>query len=515
MAQLICRVPWEPPLPTAEAAAEADITAWLVPCRWTSDEQLVLACPLETLAEAFPGIAISLECEVDHPLTPADEQKLAQALRPYLQHPCNLRVENRPLLWIRKPEHLSHPLFGLKRLKLGIQNDPLLLAAASAAPNEWEGVYAASERIPLQRLRNGLNNYESFLFHAHHPADPSCRLAVPCVRGDIDGTMAHSSPELYRHWLVQASAWCDLRHTNTDHRWVLVERWDDHLRWWMRPASAQARYPASIPATERRWGAMDPSQPALLIHGFHLNILEAMLQPLSANTVMRSQIAIYVSTPHHQLDAVEQMIRNQGWPAACLVGVENRGRDMAPFLLELLPRAYATGHPWLAKLHTKRSPDKPGGEAWGVQLLQSLATPEALAAIGERFASEPKLKCLAPQACLIPATVHLGGNQQHLNDLLGQVGLTPAAWMQQTFVAGSMWAARTSALEPLLDLVLSLEQFEAEQGQTDATLAHACERLIPALLQPGPEELHECDAAAHGPGMSCPPFGYAWADGSR
>jgi lipopolysaccharide biosynthesis protein len=46
------------------------------------------------------------------------------------------------------------------------------------------------------------------------------------------------------------------------------------------------------------------------------------------------------------------------------------------------------------------------------------------------------------------------------------------------FPAGSMFWAKASALKPLLELPLTLEEFEREDGQTDRTLMHAIERSL-------------------------------------
>jgi GT2 family glycosyltransferase len=46
------------------------------------------------------------------------------------------------------------------------------------------------------------------------------------------------------------------------------------------------------------------------------------------------------------------------------------------------------------------------------------------------------------------------------------------------FPSGSMFWARTAALKPLLGIGLKTEAFDAESNQTDATLAHAVERIF-------------------------------------
>ena len=50
--------------------------------------------------------------------------------------------------------------------------------------------------------------------------------------------------------------------------------------------------------------------------------------------------------------------------------------------------------------------------------------------------------------------------------------------ISQPFVAGTMFYARVSALQPLLNLSIDEDEFEQEAGQVDGTLAHAIERTF-------------------------------------
>ena len=56
-----------------------------------------------------------------------------------------------------------------------------------------------------------------------------------------------------------------------------------------------------------------------------------------------------------QIDQVEKKLRDLDFACVRLFGVDNRGRDMAPFLLHLLPAVAAAGHHFFVKLHTKKS----------------------------------------------------------------------------------------------------------------------------------------------------------------
>ncbi|NDC16284.1 MAG: hypothetical protein EBZ76_14280, partial [Synechococcaceae bacterium WB9_2_170] len=107
-------------------------------------------------------------------------------------------------------------------------------------------------------------------------------------------------------------------------------------------------------------------------------------------------IDLYVSTPPEQLNLVAQLLRDQGWERVRLFAVENRGRDLAPFLLQLLPSALRGGHEFFVKVHTKRSTHLVDGERWADHLTRSLLSTAAVRDCVEQLQRNPKLGLLAP-----------------------------------------------------------------------------------------------------------------------
>jgi lipopolysaccharide biosynthesis protein len=71
----------------------------------------------------------------------------------------------------------------------------------------------------------------------------------------------------------------------------------------------------------------------------------------------------------------------------------------------------------------------------------------------------------------------MGGNQELIDSLAAKLGLDYAG-DYFTFIAGSMFWFKPSAIAPILNLNLGVGDFPQELGQIDGTLAHALERLI-------------------------------------
>jgi Rhamnan synthesis protein F len=176
-------------------------------------------------------------------------------------------------------------------------------------------------------------------------------------------------------------------------------------------------------------------------------------------------------------------------PRATVVRVPNRGRDIWPFMMLLHDGAFRDVD-IVVKIHTKTSlnlqPTPIAGAAWRRRMLfELLGSVPAIHAIVERFARMPDLGFIGPAGLRVPSYLlsrreALGENASAIRLLAQRTGVDPSA---ADFFAGSMFWARPPALEPLLKLDLSADDFPVEQGQVDGTLQHAIERLFVAAAK--------------------------------
>lgn len=182
--------------------------------------------------------------------------------------------------------------------------------------------------------------------------------------------------------------------------------------------------------------------------------------------------------------------------------VPNRGRDIGPMLVEL--GETLSNYEVVLHIHTKRSPHNPDLRGWRRYLMQSLlGNSRRVAAILNCFAKDEELGILYPQIYhpVIPF-MRIGGNAAGLRALLSKAGRDPEDVNKldmSAFPAGFMMWFRGRAIEPFIRLKLRLEDFDAEAGQDDSTLAHAIERIFPYMAAIGgfrsqiflPDRLHD------------------------
>jgi hypothetical protein len=158
--------------------------------------------------------------------------------------------------------------------------------------------------------------------------------------------------------------------------------------------------------------------------------------------------------------------------------VPNRGRDMAPKLTAFTDR-YAE-FDLVLFLHSKKTEFSTAGEGWRELLLGGLCgSAGVVRSILALFEADSALGLVYPQHHE-PIRPFTGWeyNFAAARSLGRRLGVELHRDGLIEFPSGSMFWARPAALAPILALGLTADDFPEEAAQTDATTAHAIERLF-------------------------------------
>lgn len=170
------------------------------------------------------------------------------------------------------------------------------------------------------------------------------------------------------------------------------------------------------------------------------------------------------------------------FPGAFVHPVENRGRDILPFLM-LVNAGLLHGYEAVCKLHTKKSPHRQDGDDWRRHLIGGVLPIHDLAQKLDHFVNDRAAIWVADGQVYQDAR-WWGSNFAATRDLLRRVEIeiTEDALC---FPAGSIYWLKPMMVGMLAALDLGPDDFEGEQGQLDGTLAHAVERALGGLAQAG------------------------------
>ncbi|MDN3711609.1 rhamnan synthesis F family protein [Paracoccus cavernae] len=190
---------------------------------------------------------------------------------------------------------------------------------------------------------------------------------------------------------------------------------------------------------------------------------------------------LYVST-----DADEKAERiRESLPDAEIRVIPNRGRDIWPKLYGFADAKLR--HDLVLHLHGKRSVHSDQLDEWLAHILDCLlGSPGEIRRILSFFQLIPRLGMVAPVTFkAVLGAAHWGSNRDIARELARRMALPGALPDNNSlrFPVGSMFWARTAALQPLLDLNLPQAAFPPEAGQVDGTLAHAIERMLGVTCQ--------------------------------
>ncbi len=164
------------------------------------------------------------------------------------------------------------------------------------------------------------------------------------------------------------------------------------------------------------------------------------------------------------------------YPSARIEVVPNRGRDWGP-LVHLVNKGLLAGYDVIAKVHTKKSEHRIDGNGWRIQLLDGVfESPEAIARTIALLREDRNVGIVVPSG-QVSGPEHWGSDQGIVEALAARLSMAFDPDRLQ-FPAGSMFWCRPWLLERLADLDLTMDLFEVEGGQYDATTAHGLERIV-------------------------------------
>jgi Rhamnan synthesis protein F len=175
----------------------------------------------------------------------------------------------------------------------------------------------------------------------------------------------------------------------------------------------------------------------------------------------------------------------RAYPRAEIEVVENRGRDVGPFIA-LLERGRLNCYRYVCKIHGKKSIDGGRktymGAIWRRRLLfDLLGAPGAASAAMDMFERDASIGMIGSKAFRLPKEgypedLSWASNRPLTLKLAERMGV-PADEFKLDFFGGTMFWVRPEALKPLMDLRLAANM-PCESGLIDGDLPHAIERVL-------------------------------------
>lgn len=156
----------------------------------------------------------------------------------------------------------------------------------------------------------------------------------------------------------------------------------------------------------------------------------------------------------------------------------NRGRDIAPKYIGF--RDVYDRYDSFLHIHSKKSLHADGlGNVWRRYLLEHLIGTPDIARANLEILSADKIGVVYPEhAEDVKPHINWGYDFSIAKKILSRIGVSLDSNTILEFPSGSMFWARSEAIQNILNLNLDFSAFPEEKGQVDGTLAHAIERSL-------------------------------------
>lgn len=306
-------------------------------------------------------------------------------------------------------------------------------------------------------------------------------------------SFSQATPPQFGEWLATCASYA--RETaSTPDNFVFINAWNEwaegaHLEpdrhfgyaWLEQVAHQAGRSGAGEPAPLSYGLPLSASSSqarvAVIVHLYYEDTWPGIAEALKTLPDPFDLIITTVAEKHAHLQ--RQVMAD--FPAAEIHVVDNRGRDIRPFMAALpllLHRRYEA----VLKLHSKKSLHRGDGDIWRQNLIaQLLPSGAEMQAMVQSLRQYPSLGLIAPDGNVLNLQRYIGSNEAWVGRLVGELGQTPD-WLAQArpwFAAGTMFWFKPRSIQALLHCPsVQRDAFETEAGQIDGTLAHAIERVL-------------------------------------
>jgi lipopolysaccharide biosynthesis protein/LmbE family N-acetylglucosaminyl deacetylase/GT2 family glycosyltransferase len=455
--------------------------------------------------------------------SPEDDIAFIADITPALKDKRYIRINNKPLLIVYRPDLLPDPAATAARwrkyaIEAGI-GDLHIVSAATFGFEDFESIhYDGLVQFPPHNI--GASNitaettllnpdymghvfdYKEFSMNAMK-ALAGQQHTFPCVMMNWDNearkpgkghTFYGATPENYKAWLNNAFDF--VREHNTEaEQVVFINAWNEwaegtYLEPDRRYGYAYLHATANVIREHYNMPDLEKvikhnnhftkaSNTAIVIHLYYPELADDLLNYIDAS----SQVDYFINLPAHIDSEVVQKFCTSKRNTYISIS-PNKGRDILPFIATL-EQVTSLGYDYLLKVHSKKTMYRKDGAAIRENLFYELMGKLSIAEIIQHFEKNMQLGLIAPTGSIVALSnnsyqennVYLKNNLENVKALLARSGHADAS-LEFDFIAGSMFWARVQAIKPILDLKLSNADFEAELGQTDGTMAHAVERLF-------------------------------------
>ena len=223
----------------------------------------------------------------------------------------------------------------------------------------------------------------------------------------------------------------------------------------------------------------------VVVHAFYVDVFEELL-PHLVRAVSRFDLLVSTDQPDKKV-ALEAAADRAGLAGRCrVVLVENRGRNFGPLVTVFAPDILR--YDIVLHVHTKKSLFSGAEQTrWRDEIYRTLFANAACARLAVALLDEdPRIGLFFPETSKhIVYWAHSWlANIGAGYGLLDRLGLPYDGFDEYLdYPVGGMFWARVDALRPLLTAGLTPHDFPEEHGQTDGTLAHAIERVVPLVCR--------------------------------